>query len=917
MSKFRKITAILFVKNAAVWSLAIFITFYFHGNTQWKKGFFKLLTLTADTTVHPASDTTLPASDSLHRPTVLDSVWVTDTAVYDTLPSDSLLQDSVHQTIDSLLISKDSLNAPIEYAAEDSGVMILPTKEFSLYGKAQTKNNEMSLTAATIYYNQQTQIVKAFGGIDTANNPLSKPTLVQGASTSISDTIYFNLKNQKGVSKNTFYNEGELFINAQKIKKVEKDVAFAFKGRFTTCNLDTPHFAIRARKLKMITNKIAVSGPAFAEVEGVPLPVGIPFGIYPLNRGRHSGFLPPAFTSNEGSGLGLEGLGYYQVINDYWDVTFKSNLYSYGGWYLSANPRYFKRYHYSGNFILELQKTKLLNNYSLSKEEFTENRSFFITWSHAQDTKARPGTSLSANVRFGSTKFNQYVTNNPYRNYQNQLNSSIAYSKTWGQGKYNLSVTANHDQNNNLGLVNIRLPTVNFTMTTIYPFQKKEQVGLGKWYEKIGLSYSGSFLDQVSFYDSAFSLSRMWDTLQWGMQHNIPVTLTLPPLGPLIVSPSFSYGERWYGSKRLYTWNNNKQKVDTSFQKGFYTAREMSMGLALNTRIFGTVNFPRSKGITAIRHEIKPNISISYKPDLVKQYFHTIQVDSTGRTYTFGEFDGSLIGSYGKGSYGGINFGIDNMFEMKVRNKKDTSGENAIKKVKLIDGLSFNTGYNFLADSFQWQPISINLRSTLFGKINITAGAGIDPYDTDSMGMRINKLLWSKGKIGRLTNGNISVSGSFQSKAKDERADEERLPTDEILTPDEQMRELEYIRENPAEFVDFNIPWTVNVMFSLSFYKQIKPDFSGFTTQTTSSINLNGDFSLSPKWKIGGTAYFDFNASRITMMNLFITREMHCWQMAINVTPVGLYRSFNITINPKSGILRDLKINRTRSFYTP
>jgi len=254
---------------------------------------------------------------------------------------------------------------------------------------------------------------------------------------------------------------------------------------------------------------------------------------------------------------------------------------------------------------------------------------------------------------------------------------------------------------------------------------------------------------------------------------------------------------------------------------------------------------------------------------------------------------------------------------MKVRNKKDTSGENAFKKVKLIDGLSFNTGYNFLADSFQWQPISINLRSTLFGKINITAGASIDPYDTDSLGTRINKLLWSKGKIGRLTNGNISVSGSFQSKAKDERKAEERLPTDEILTPDEQMRELEYIRENPAEFVDFNIPWTVNVMFSLSFYKQMKSDFSGFTTQTTSSINLNGDFSLSPKWKIGGTTYFDFKASRITMMNLFITREMHCWQMAINVTPVGLYRSFNITINPKSGILRDLKINRTRSFYTP
>ena len=65
---------------------------------------------------------------------------------------------------------------------------------------------------------------------------------------------------------------------------------------------------------------------------------------------------------------------------------------------------------------------------------------------------------------------------------------------------------------------------------------------------------------------------------------------------------------------------------------------------------------------------------------------------------------------------------------------------------------------------------------------------------------------------------------------------------------------------------------------------------------------------------MGATGYYDFSTAKLQSFSMFISREMHCWQMSINVTPIGLYRSFNITLNPKSGILRDLRINRSRSF---
>ena len=898
--------------------LTVLLLFAISINTGAKdknfKPFLKALTKSVDTS-NPRKKSKATSQDKIviNKDTTLP---VQDTLIKSN--GDTLItkNDSVKIiTIDTLDFSKDSIDSQIDYTADDSGVLIISSKQFMLYGKANINNKDLKLDANTITYDQQTQIIKAFGGTDTSQGALNKPKLTQNGSESISDTIFFNMKNQRGLTKNTFYKEGEIFINAERLKKVEKDVAYGYRSVFTTCNLDTPHFDFRAKKLKIINNKIAVSGPATFEVEGVPLPIVIPFGIFPLNRGRHSGVLPPQFASNQDFGLGLEGLGYYKVLNDNWDMTVRTNIYSYGGWNLNVQPEYYKRYKYRGNLNVALQKTKILNSSASAKTEFTESSGFFVTWTHSTDTRARPGTSFSANVRAGSTKFNQYIPNNSYANFQNQLSSSVTWSKTWSQGKYNLSVAGNHDQNNNSGLINVRLPTVNFSATTIYPFLRKEFAGSQKWYEKLGISYTGTLLNQFSFYDSLFNFRKILDTAQWGVEHRIPITLSLPPLGNLIVSPSISYAERWYGQRIIRTWNDALDTVDVNVQKGFYTAREMSFGLSFNTRIFGTVNFPKSNGIKAIRHEVKPFMSVSYKPDLVSKYFNEVQIDSSGYKTKFSQLEGGVIGSFSQGKFGGVSFGIDNLLEMKVKDKKDTAAS-ATKKVKLIDGLSITSGYNFLADTLQWSPFSLSIRSTLFEKVNITGSASIDPYGVDTFGRRANKLLWKDGKIGRFTSGSLAISTSLKSKSKDDRKDEDRITPDETLTPDEQLQQLQYVRQNPSEFVDFNTPWNVQLSFSLSFYRQLATNLRDFTTVVNSNLNVNGDFSLTPKWKVGGGTYFDFKTAKIQTLTMFITREMHCWQLSINLTPVGLYRSFSITLNPKSGILRDLKINRSRFFYS-
>lgn len=288
------------------------------------------------------------------------------------------------------------------------------------------------------------------------------------------------------------------------------------------------------------------------------------------------------------------------------------------------------------------------------------------------------------------------------------------------------------------------------------------------------------------------------------------------------------------------------------------------------------------------------------------------------------QYDGGVYGSFGYGESGSIGFGIDNFLEAKVRDKPDSTSTDeegdGLKKVKLIDGFGITGSYNLLADSFKLSTFNLYARSTLFDKINITASANIDPYLIDSTGFRINKYVWQDNKIslGRITNGSLSVSTSFKSKEKDkdkaEENDEMQYDNYDNLTADEIQQQMDYVRRNPSEFVDFNIPWSINLSYSLSFSKILRRDYSGFDTQFSSSAQFNGDFSLTEKWKVGANGYFDFKTLKIPSFSMFISREMHCWQMSINVTPFGPWRSFNISIYPKSGMLRDLKINRTRTF---
>ncbi len=356
-------------------------------------------------------------------------------------------------------------------------------------------------------------------------------------------------------------------------------------------------------------------------------------------------------------------------------------------------------------------------------------------------------------------------------------------------------------------------------------------------------------------------------------------------------------------------------------EKGVFFANNVAFSLSLSTAIFGTFqHFGKNSKILGIRHTVRPTISFSYSPDLSKSYYtESIQYTKEGNMQSFNRFNGNIYSAFSPGTFGGLSFGIDNNIEMKVKSKTDSSA-GANEKVKLIDGFGFNGSYNYLADSFKLSPIYFYLRSTLFKNINISATTTLNPYQHDTLGININKYAWEgQGfSLGRIIGGNISISTSFKSKPIDaKKADQDQknntVDNQMPMTIDEQQAELAYVRNHPAEYVDFNIAWSVNISFAYSFTNTFV--VNKYVTQTNSSLILNGDFNLTEKWKVGFNCYYDVKNLVMNNLTTFLSRDMHCWQLSINVTPVGYYRSFNITISPKSGILRDLHINRSRTFY--
>jgi hypothetical protein len=852
-------------------------------------------------------------------PLLLITIWVVlcsgSPGFASVLPLHYLSADSITQ-IKTDSVSLDSIITPgkkgsaikskIVYKAKDSIVYDITGTQVFLYNGAEVYYEKITLKADFIRIDQKNKVVYAHGVPDSLGVIKGKPVFTDNGQVYNSDDMSYNFETKKGKIKQVTTQQGEGYLLADDVKKNQYDEVFIKDGKYTTCNLPHPHFYIALTKAKNTSNK-TISGPAYLVVEDVPLPLALPFGFFPRKSGRSSGILLPEVGEDRALGFFMRNGGYYFGVSDHLDLALRGDIYSKGSYGFNTLARYNTRYRYNGNVYASYSDRRFGEPETV---DFTQTKDFSLNWMHTQDTKARPGTRFNANVNIASrNNFRNSRTPSIQSIVQNNLASSISYSKTWAGTPFSFNSSLSHNQNLQTGVVSISLPKATFSIARINPLDKKNRVGAQKWYQKIGFNYNLDLENRITTYDSLLFRQESIRKFDNGIRHTLPVSTSFNILKFINVSPSLNYNERWYFSTIEKSWNGTSVVTDTL--RGFRTARDYGFSTSMTTRVYGMFNVNRL-GILKVRHVLTPTLNYSYRPDFASArygYYKNVQVDTFGTVRPYSIFEQNTFGGPPAGRSSSVGFGLGNNIEMKVRTKNDSAASS--RNVKIFDNVSVNSAYNFAADSLQLAPISLVAYTTLFDKISVNFNASYDPYvlrrDTLGRAVRVNEYEWDVNqRIGRLTSASLSLGTNLNPDAFRNKA---RQNDRTVLRDKYSQRDLDYIDQNAMNYVDWTIPWSLSVNYILSYSR---PEYQSTTTQ---SLNFNGDLSVTPKWKIGFTSGYDFKLMEITPTSLNIYRDLHCWDLAINWIPFGTYQRYSVDLKVKASILQDLKLSRRREYY--
>lgn len=898
-------------------------------------------------------DSTLVDKDYVQK-TALDSIART--------PATKVPKSSADKPYQAPKSQIGDIETTINYHSKDSMTFDIEGQKLFLYGEAYIDYDIMVIESNSIEIDWDKQTLSSKYQTDSTGRKVGKPVFTQKNDVYETEDIVYNFKTKRALIKGVVTERDGAFMHGDDVKKNEKDELFINGGKYSTCNLADPHFFIESNKIKVIPGNKIVTGPFNLKFREIPTPLWGPFGMFPQPKHQASGIIFPSYGEEQRRGFFLRDAGYYFAFNDYVDLRLTGDIYSKGGHAVNASSNYKKRYRYSGTFNVAYNKVILDDDI----ENPTESNDYSVRWSHRPESRGNSSFSSSVNIQTRTFNTNNnIVAQNFQQSIQSQFASNVSYNQKFQGTPFNMAINARHSQNVATGIANLSLPDFSLNMNRIYPFKKvidNSNSPLAK------LSFSHNFVAKNEFTNSPaptlgnginvlneappeeeplelFSnLGALYDRARIGGRHAIPVSTSVSLLKVLVLSPSFNYQEVWYTRELDYTFIEAENGVRVDTIDGFSRAGSWSSGAALNTRLYGTAFFKEGSKIQAIRHVAIPSLSFNFSPDFGSERYgvwEEVQIDTLGNTRRLSKYQGFAYGSPNGAKSQTMSFELGNNIEMKIRDDKDSLQDS--KKVKLFDNLSIRSGYNFAADSFKLGNITWNARTSfLKGALSLNLGGAFDPYiykvvseSTNAGGVttirdrRLDQYAWNHGGgLGQLASLNTSVN--LRLKPRTNKKGESTDTTDDdpynrtdtfggpgFLDPnaiqDDQglgtPEEIAYIRQNPQEYVDFDLPWSLSVQYSINRRKSGLQD-----AVITQVMSFNGSVALTPKTQVTFRSGYDFDRKDITTTNISISRDLHCWSLSFNYVPFGRFQSFNLSIRPKSPLLQQLKLDRRRSF---
>lgn len=829
-------------------------------------------------------------------------------------------------------LSYSSLKQPAFSNARDSIVEVFTDGKRMIYyyGDVTVKYQDMTLTAERMDYDMNSGVVYARGVLDTLTGEWKGlPVMTQGKQSYKMHEIRYNFNSQKISIRQALTSEDEGLLHGEHIKIMPDKSMNVEHGKYTVCDLEHPHYWMELSVAKVVTkpNRKTVFGPAHLVVADVDIPfLGIPFGFIPKKPERATGLLMPTFGEENSRGFFMKDAGMYFVFGDYLDLSVTGDYFTLGSWAIDVNSRYKVNYKCNGNLSI---------NYSYDQtgekgaSDFYSSTNFGVKWSHSQDSKAHPGTTFSASVNFSSPSNSKYNSHSVTEALQNQVSSSISYSKNWN-GKVNLSLNLLHSQNSRDSSYTFTLPNVTLSVSTFYPFKQKNRVGKEKFWEKISFGYNTTLQNKISFKASEFGQEGFTDKFKNGMAHNFSIGLpSFQLLKYFTFNPSISYSQNWFfrSSEAVYNSETGKVEVNEGKQFGsFGITQNYSGSISMSTRLYGMYNFGRYSKVQAIRHVISPTVSLQVSPEkgtYANGYRTYTYTDSSGneQEYQYNIYQGQLYSAPGKGKTASMSVSIGNNLEAKVRDYADTTGKGN-KKVKLLDQFSISTGYNFLADSLKMRTISTSMSTNLFNKVNLSGSAAFDPYAIDSKGKTYNRYAISAGQgLARFTTASLSASYSLSGKGSIEGNDGRA----EGSTADYYQRIYyhpvtgEYIPGGWLYYTNPNVPWSLNFSASFRYSRSYSYDSTNAVLKQkdtyTTTLNLTGNIKLTPRLSLNASSGYDFIAKKLTTTQMNATYDLHCFNITFSWVPIGTWKSYSFKIAANAASLADLLRFKKSSSY--
>lgn len=899
------------------------------------------------------------AVDSVQRRDSLGNV-VVDTTQMDSLERaiyrhNKVVDDSIR--LDSLNRKRSGgIEAPIEYTANDSLVYNARTQTAHLFGSSNVKYQNMDLASDKIYMSLDSSLVHATGTRDSSakDGVKNKPVFTMGQDKYETDTIAFNFKTKKAYIDNVYTEQEDGFLRGERSKRDSTGVIYLEHGRYTTCDEEHPDFYIALSRARVRPGKDVVFGPAYLVVADVPLPLAIPYGFFPFTKRYSSGFIMPSYGDEQARGFYLKDIGYYFALSDKWDLKLLGEIYTRGSWGFSAASNYRKRYRYNGSFLFSYQDTKTGDK---GLPDYARQESFKIQWSHRQDSKANPYSSLAASVNFATSSYERNNLNslyNPQTLTQSTRTSSVSWSTTFSSIGLTLSATANLSQNMCDSTLAVTLPDLNIAVSRFYPFKRKHAVGNERWYEKISMSYTGQIGNSINTKEDKFFKSNLIKEWRNGWNHEIPISGNFTLFNYLNVSPSFRFTDRMQSAKVERSWDTAKQVEVADTTYGFHNIYNWNFSMGMSTKLYGFWTPSRKifgDKIQAIRHVLTPQVTFSYAPDFGASrygYWKTYQKTDADGNVSLVEYSPYSTGMFsvpGRGKTGSISFSLGNNLEMKVKSDKDSTG---VKRISLIDDLAINMSYNMAAKTRPWSDLGMNIRLKWWKNytFNMNAVFATYAYELDDQGRPYvgTHTEWGKGRFGRFQGMSQNISytltpeklsklfGGGGSREDDKRragnGDDEGVDTDIESNVDEVMergkhnarKEKSKASTDEDGYMAFSMPWSLTFGYGVTMresndinkfnYKKMR-----YPYKFSQTLNVSGNIRISDGWNISFSSGYDFESHEISMTTASLQRDLHCFNMSCEVV-LAPYTSYNFTFRCNAATLTDALKYDKRSGYS-